>query len=143
MHQVMTMVLRKSTVSRKVHRSRGPIYDVFHFVKFLDSCLVRATVAGITNRGLSQFVDVKWSTILTKILIVYLQPVERSLKQTFLEISPSSTAGWAPSNQPDHIVPHLYAGPRVLGILVPVAPTKRYQPPGSSLSHSDASTGVM
>ena len=61
MYQVMTMVYDEewTTVSRKVHCSRGPIYDVFHFVKFLDSCLVRATVAGITNRGLSQFVDVK------------------------------------------------------------------------------------
>ena len=52
-----------ATVTRKVHCSQESLYDVYHFVKLLDSDLVRATVAGRTNRGLSKFVNKKWSTI--------------------------------------------------------------------------------
>ena len=69
-------------------------------------------------------------------MIAYLQPVERSLKQTILITLPSSTVGWAPNNHPDQLVPHLYAGTRVVGIFVPAAPTKRYHPLGSWLSHN-------
>ena len=73
--------------------------------------------------------------------IVYLQPEERSLKQTVLLTSPSSTVGWAPSNQPDQFVPQLNAGTRVVGIFVPAAPTKRYHPKGSWVSHNTESIG--
>ena len=44
---------------------------------------------------------------LTEILIEYLQPVGRSLKQTVLETSPYSTVGGAPSNQPEVITMEL------------------------------------
>ena len=74
------------------------------------------------------------TTVVSSVVGCYLgclQPVERSLKQTVLETSPYSTVGWAPSNQPDQSVPHLYAGTRVVGIFVPAAPTKRYHPSGS------------
>ena len=79
-----------ATVSRKVHCSQESLYDVYHFVK-LD--LVRATVAGRTQRGLSKFVNKNDPQFLTKMLIKDLQPVERSLKQTLLETSSSSTVG--------------------------------------------------
>ena len=46
-----------TTVSRK-----GSICDLSHFLKLLDSDLVRAAVARTTIR-LSKPVDVKWSTI--------------------------------------------------------------------------------
>ena len=49
---------------------------------------------------------------------------------------PSSTVGWASTNHPDQSVPHLYAGTRVVGIFVRAAPTKRYHPLGSWLSHN-------
>ena len=62
MHQLIMMVLR-ITISRKVHCSQGSTYNVSHFVKLLDSVLVRATVARITTRGLNKIVDVEWSTI--------------------------------------------------------------------------------
>ena len=71
-------------------------------------------------------------------LIKDLQPVTRSLKQTVLETSSSSTVGRAPANQPDQTVLHLYASTRVVGIFVPAAPTKRYHPTGSWLSHGSA-----
>ena len=58
MHQLIMMVLR-ITISRKVHSSQGSTYDVSHFVKLLDSVLVRATVARITTRGLNKIVDVE------------------------------------------------------------------------------------
>ena len=48
-----------ATISHKVHCSQGSLYDVYHFAKFLNSDLVRATVAGRTSRGLSKFVDEK------------------------------------------------------------------------------------
>ena len=44
-----------------------------------------------------------------------------------------------PTNQS---VPHLYAGTRVVGISVPAAPTKRYHPSRSWLSHNSEPTGV-
>ena len=46
-----------ATVSRKVHCSQESLYDVSHFVKLLDSDLVRATEAGRTTGALSKFVD--------------------------------------------------------------------------------------
>ena len=52
-----------ATVTRKVHCSQESLYDVYHFVKLSDSDLVRATVAGRTERELSKFVNKKWSTI--------------------------------------------------------------------------------
>ena len=67
---------------------------------------------------------------------MFLQPEERSLKQTVLRTSPSSTVGWAAFNQPDQSVPHLYAGTRVVGIFVPAAPTKRYHPSTRWSSHT-------
>ena len=48
-----------ATVTRKVHCSQESLYDVYHFVKLLDSDLVRATVAGRTERELSKFVNKK------------------------------------------------------------------------------------
>ena len=75
-------------------------------------------------------------------LIKDLQPVTRSLKQTVLETSSSSTVGRALANQPDQTVLHLYASTRVVGIFVPAAPTKRYHPTGSWLSHNSKPCGV-
>ena len=54
---------------------------------------------------------------LIEIVIAYLQPVEWSLKQTFLLTLPSSTVGWASTNHPDQSVLHLYAGTRVVEFL--------------------------
>ena len=62
-------------------------------MKLLDSDLVCAAVAGKTTRGLKNFVDENDPQFLTEILIKYLQPVGRSLKQTVLETSPYSTVG--------------------------------------------------
>ena len=59
---------------------------------------------------------------LTKIVFDPLQLVRRSKKQTVLWTLPSSTVGWEPSNQPGRVVPHLYAGTRVVGILFPQLP---------------------
>ena len=53
----------RTTISRKVHCSQGSFYDLSRFVKLLDSDLVRAAVTRRTTRGLSKFVDIKWSTI--------------------------------------------------------------------------------
>ena len=44
-------------VSHKAHRSQGSLCDVSHFLKLLDSDLVRATEAGSTTGALSKFVD--------------------------------------------------------------------------------------
>ena len=42
----------------------------------------------------------------------------RTIKETFLRTSSSSTEVWAPSNQLERSVPHLYAGTRVVGFLL-------------------------
>ena len=102
------------------------------FLDFFASHPICTTVAWVTSRWV-KFVDVQF---LTEIRIAYLQPSERSLKQTFLLTLPSSTAVWASSNQPDQSAPHLYAGTRIFGIFVPAAPTKRYYPRGSWRSHN-------
>ena len=108
--------------------------------------LVCTTVAHGTLRWLAKFVNKVGSTVLyinscgvfaTRVVCFL------SLKQTLLGTSPSSNLGWAPFNQPELAVPHLNAGTRVVGIFVPAAPTKRYHPSGSWLSHSSGpSAGV-
>ena len=83
--------------------------------------------------------EIPYLQLLTEIFVDYLQggvKDGRLPKQTVPLISPSSITGWAVINQPEKSAPHLYAGTRVVGILAPAAPTKRYHPPTSFLSQN-------
>ena len=97
------------------------------------------------NHNLVAEKNCRWSRIhifFTEIFLEYWQPVERSLKHTIPRFSLSSTVGWVVVNQPGQLVPHLNACTRSVGILVPAAPTKRYHPLRSWLSHN-ASLGSV
>ena len=114
-----------------------------YFLNFF--CSTFSPYHNSANHNLVAEKNCRWSRIhifFTKIFLEYWQPVERSLKHTIPRISPSSTVGWVVVNQPGQLVPHLNACTRSVGILVPAAPTKRYHPLRSWLSHS-ASLGSV
>ena len=100
---------------------------------------VFTTIAWNTTWWMMKFVDEIGSTVLDGNLCwVFVKRGLRwtILKRTVLRTSSSFSVGWAPSNQPDQSVPHLYATARVVGNFLPAAPTKRYHPSGSWQSHN-------
>ena len=110
----------------------GSIYESPYLLIFFPSHLVYTTVVWITSRWI-KFVHEVWSTIFNW-NCDYIFATGRTITKADLPFNlPSSTVGWASSNQPE---PHLYAGTRVVGIFVPAVPTKRYHPWGSWLSHN-------
>ena len=56
------------------------------------------------------------------------QQFELHLKQTCRVTFPSAVVGWTPFSQPVEHASHLFVGGHVVGIRVPAASLKRYQP---------------
>ena len=86
---------------------------------------VFTTIAWNTTWRMMKFVDEIGSTVLDGNLCWVF--VKRGLRWTILKLtvlrtSSSFSVGWAPSNQPEQSVPHLYATARVVGNFLP--PTK-------------------
>ena len=100
--------------------SYGAIYESSYCAMYI--CFAFSLYHSSVNHNQVGGEVCRWSRIhsfFTKIVVEYLQTGSsdrRLLKQTFIWTSPSCTVGWAPSNQPDQSVSHLYAGKRVVGI---------------------------
>ena len=77
-------------------------------------------------------------------LVDHLQQFEDQWKQTFLVTWPSATVEWTPFNQLVISAIQLWVGGQVVGIFVPAAPWKRYQPWEIELSHkAEPALGIV